>query len=437
MRRLLVIVFLGLIAVAGVSEYLASAQTETITFDELEGLPPQIAVTVRGAEYQRDAIVLYNWQIQDVTTIADSAGDDSHATWSPDGTQLALQTTRDGDWEIYVVDVATGDARNITQSRGSSDMYPNWSPDGDVVHYSTRSGQDALWLTNPVDLTAQDLTSADDCRPDYHPSISPQGDVMAYRADCTGNGDIHLLDFASGVRTNLTADSPRTDRYPAFSPDGEQILFVSARDGNEEIYVMDADGNNVRNLTQNSARDKQGSWSPDGRFIIFISDRNGTDDVWIMDADGGRPTLLLAGDSNTAYDWPWWQPMTEEELMENGQGNADVTFVRASLNSNGTWTFSVTVSHPDTGWEDYADGWDVVLPDGTVILPDSDSPFTRLLLHPHVNEQPFTRSQSGIVIPVDVTTVTVRAHDIVDGFGGQEVVVDLNATTGENFEVQR
>jgi hypothetical protein len=98
--------------------------------------------------------------------------------------------------------------------------------------------------------------------------------------------------------------------------------------------------------------------------------------------------------------------------------NADVVAVRAVEAVDGTWTFHVTVAHPDTGWEDYADGWDVVLPDGTVIRPDAGSPFTRLLLHPHETEQPFTRSQAGIVIPEDVTTVTVRAHDLVDGFGG-------------------
>jgi hypothetical protein len=79
----------------------------------------------------------------------------------------------------------------------------------------------------------------------------------------------------------------------------------------------------------------------------------------------------------------------------------------------------------------------VVLPDGTVIKPDAGSPFTRLLLHPHDTEQPFSRSQSGIIIPMDVTQVTVRAHDLVDGFGGQEVVVDLTADSGDNFSIDR
>jgi hypothetical protein len=119
-----------------------------------------------------------------------------------------------------------------------------------------------------------------------------------------------------------------------------------------------------------------------------------------------------------------------------GQANADVLFVQATQAEDGTWTFAVMVEHPDSGWEDYADGWDVLLPDGTVLKPDPDSPFTRLLLHPHENEQPFTRSQSGIEIPEGVTQVSVRAHDLVDGFGGREVTVDLTLSSGEDFEVQ-
>lgn len=115
--------------------------------------------------------------------------------------------------------------------------------------------------------------------------------------------------------------------------------------------------------------------------------------------------------------------------------NADVKHVKAVQSSDGSWTFYVTVYHPDTGWEDYVNGWDVVTSDGVVIKPDKNSEFTRLLLHPHVDEQPFTRSQSGIIIPGEVTSVVVRAHDLVDGFGGVEVTVDLTVSSGENFEV--
>jgi hypothetical protein len=113
-----------------------------------------------------------------------------------------------------------------------------------------------------------------------------------------------------------------------------------------------------------------------------------------------------------------------------------VLYARAVQASDGTWTFHVTVAHPDTGWEDYADGWDVLTPDGRVLKPDPGSPFTRLLLHPHESEQPFTRSQSGIAIPPGVSQVRVRAHDLVDGYGGREVWVDLTVESGEDFEVE-
>ena len=122
-------------------------------------------------------------------------------------------------------------------------------------------------------------------------------------------------------------------------------------------------------------------------------------------------------------------------LAQNG--DADVLSVRAISNGSQGWTFHVTVSHPDTGWEDYCDGWDVVDADGKVIKNRASDPFTRLLLHPHVNEQPFTRSQGRLQIPAASTTVLVRAHDIVDGYGGKEIRVDLTKPSGPGFTVTR
>ena len=157
----------------------------------------------------------------------------------------------------------------------------------------------------------------------------------------------------------------------------------------------------------------------------------------LISACGGTPipptaTASLPSPSPTA------QPPVESSPSPAAakKGNADVLHVRAVQAGDGSWTFHVTVEHPDTGWEDYADGWDVLTPDGEVLKPDPDSPFTRLLLHPHENEQPFTRSQSGIVIPAGAIRVLVRAHDLVDGYGGREVWVDLTAVSGDGFEVE-
>ena len=86
--------------------------------------------------------------------------------------------------------------------------------------------------------------------------------------------------------------------------------------------------------------------------------------------------------------------------------------------SGGDWTFSVTLSHPDTGWDDYADGWRVETADGTVLG-------TRELLHPHVNEQPFTRSLSGVSVPEGLTQVQIRARDNLGGWAETTTDFDL------------
>jgi len=98
-------------------------------------------------------------------------------------------------------------------------------------------------------------------------------------------------------------------------------------------------------------------------------------------------------------------------------GQADVVGATA-VRSGASWRFDVTVAHADEGWDHYADAWRVVGPDGTVYG-------TRELAHPHVNEQPFTRSLSGVVIPAGVSRVSVEARDSVHGWGGATVEVDL------------
>jgi hypothetical protein len=98
-------------------------------------------------------------------------------------------------------------------------------------------------------------------------------------------------------------------------------------------------------------------------------------------------------------------------------GEADVVKVDVEANSQGVYNFAVTVSHEDTGWEHYADRWEIVDSDGNILE-------TRVLHHPHVNEQPFTRNLPGVKVPGHLNKLTVRAHDSVHGYGGKVVSVD-------------
>ena len=104
-------------------------------------------------------------------------------------------------------------------------------------------------------------------------------------------------------------------------------------------------------------------------------------------------------------------------ITSSNAGEVDVVNVKVNK-SGDTYRFDVTVLHEDAGWKHYANKWDVVAEDGTVLG-------TRVLYHPHDDEQPFTRSLSGVVIPTSVKTVTVRAHDLVHGYGGKTITVGI------------
>ncbi len=99
-------------------------------------------------------------------------------------------------------------------------------------------------------------------------------------------------------------------------------------------------------------------------------------------------------------------------------GEADILKVDVSCNSASTCRFDVTVEHNDEGWKHYADRWEVLSPDGELLA-------TRVLAHPHDNEQPFTRSLTNVRVPAGLSRVIVRAHDLVHQYGGKEMVVEL------------
>jgi len=84
----------------------------------------------------------------------------------------------------------------------------------------------------------------------------------------------------------------------------------------------------------------------------------------------------------------------------------------------GRFDLDVTLRHADSGWDHYANRWEVVAPDGRVIA-------TRVLAHPHEHEQPFTRGLSGVRIPAEFTWVRLRGHDLVHGYGGREVTLSV------------
>lgn len=111
-------------------------------------------------------------------------------------------------------------------------------------------------------------------------------------------------------------------------------------------------------------------------------------------------------------------------------GDVSIAFARFEHQGEGGWRVSVTLRHADSGWDHYADAWRVVTEDGSIIG-------TRTLYHPHVDEQPFTRSLGGVKPPAGINRVYVEAHDKVHGWSPERIVVDLNSDGGDRFEVKR
>lgn len=109
-----------------------------------------------------------------------------------------------------------------------------------------------------------------------------------------------------------------------------------------------------------------------------------------------------------------------------------VTIEHASFEAqaDNRWRVSVRLRHADSGWEHYADAWRVVSADGRVLG-------TRTLYHPHVDEQPFTRSLGGVAIPPGDMRVYVEAHDKVHGWAPKRLAVDLDESEGPGFDIRR
>lgn len=110
-------------------------------------------------------------------------------------------------------------------------------------------------------------------------------------------------------------------------------------------------------------------------------------------------------------------------------GEVEILHAEFTEQANG-WLISTTLRHDDTGWKQYADAWRIVSKDGNVLA-------TRVLYHPHVNEQPFTRSLHDAKIPADLATVLVQAHCNVHGWSKEPLRVNLMSSKGPGYQVKR
>jgi len=123
------------------------------------------------------------------------------------------------------------------------------------------------------------------------------------------------------------------------------------------------------------------------------------------------------------------QDTQEEEQFNPNLKYAQVRQVELRETGDRVYHVSVTLRHADSGWDHYADLWQVV-DDGTgEVLGE------RRLAHPHTNEQPFTRSLSRVEIPEGVEVIRIRAKCNQHGYEGKQVRIPLDTDEGENYRI--
>lgn len=110
---------------------------------------------------------------------------------------------------------------------------------------------------------------------------------------------------------------------------------------------------------------------------------------------------------------------------------AQVTEARLTQNAGGSWTAAVTVRHRDEGWDHYANIWQILDADSKEVLGE------RILAHPHDNEQPFTRSLSGINIPGNTRRLLIRARCNLHDYEGRQLRIDLAVAETDDYQLIR
>ena len=203
--------------------------------------------------------------------------------------KIAFSSTRDGNSEIYVMDIDGRNQVRLTDDP-ADDRDPSWSPNGDRIAFVSDRNNKANHIYvmdsdggNLMRLTHDAVSRA--------PSWSPDGKKIVY-VRSKGGYQLWVMDSDGGNQKQLTRVGLNV--YPVWSPDGARIAFTSFKAGWPEIYVMDANGNNQERLTKHMAPTGHPSWSPDGQWIAYESqDEANRLQIFVVKTDGSGVSKML------------------------------------------------------------------------------------------------------------------------------------------------
>lgn len=229
---------------------------------------------------------------------------------SPDGQQAAFYWDLSGRHELYALDLATGERRQLTH--GEAPRSPRagfaWSPDGRQLAFSRDTDGDERQALFLLDLEAGSLRALPHAEGsmDYAAEFHPDGRSLLVNSTRGGQLNVYRLDLAAegeAAWTALTAFSAPTQAL-GWSPDGTRIAFTGNETGdfkNLDGYLMNADGSDQQRVwrVREGSQDALHAWHPDGRQLAVSSDADGHSRVGVLDLQGGALRWLTPADGVT------------------------------------------------------------------------------------------------------------------------------------------
>ncbi len=249
--------------------------------------------------------------------------------WSPDGAQLVFARHEGSTIFLYVLDVASGEERRLTE-RNDPEYDAVFCPvDANRLlfaadHSSPNQGDIDIDQITRSDGKLQGIVGTEgSLSHEEWPAWSPDGARIAFTSTRDGNQELYVAGADGSSITRLTSD-PAIDAHPCWSPDGEWIVFASSRWEDLEIARIRPDGTGLRRLTHSAGLDDYPAFAPDGRTVAFTTNREGHFDIALLDVETGQVTL--ATDDEAIDNFPSWRPDGHLTFVSNREDGFDIYF---------------------------------------------------------------------------------------------------------------